>query len=69
MTRLLAQAIEEASRLPEALQDELAERLLADIQGIDERQGLTDEGFPVFAVPLDGQPITPEMVRRALEES
>ena len=33
MTRLLAKAIEEASRLPETLQDEIAERLLADIQG------------------------------------
>lgn len=33
MTRLLAQAIEEASRLPETLQDEIAERLLDDIHG------------------------------------
>jgi len=28
----------------------------------------TDEGFPVFAVPPDAKPITPEMVQRALEE-
>jgi hypothetical protein len=68
MTRLLARAIEEASRLPETLQDEIAERLLADIQGIDERQALTAEGFPVFAVPPDARPITREMVQRALEE-
>ena len=33
MTRLLARAIEEASSLPEALQDEIAERLLDDIHG------------------------------------
>jgi hypothetical protein len=33
MTRLLAQAIEEATRLPETLQDEIAERLLDDIHG------------------------------------
>jgi hypothetical protein len=30
---------------------------------------LSDEGFPVFAVPADAKPITHEMVRRALEES
>ena len=36
---------------------------------IDEQQALTDEGFPVFAVPLDAQPITSEMVQRAFEES
>ena len=34
----------------------------------DEPQDLSDEGFPVFAVPLDAQPITREMVQRALEE-
>ena len=33
MTRLLAKALEEASRLPETLQDEIAERLLDDIHG------------------------------------
>ena len=33
MTRLLAKAFEEASRLPESLQDEIAERLLDDIEG------------------------------------
>lgn len=33
MTKLLARAIEEASRLPETLQDEVAERLLDDIHG------------------------------------
>jgi hypothetical protein len=33
MTRLLERAIEEASRLPETLQDEIAERLLDDIHG------------------------------------
>jgi O-methyltransferase involved in polyketide biosynthesis len=36
MTRLLAKAIEEASRLPESLQDEIAERLLDDIHGEEE---------------------------------
>ena len=35
----------------------------------DKPQGLLDEGFPVFAVPPDAKPITPEMVQRALEES
>ena len=33
MTRLLAKAFEEASRLPDALQDEIAERLLEDVEG------------------------------------
>lgn len=33
MTRLLAKALEEAARLPETLQDEIAERLLDDIHG------------------------------------
>jgi len=33
MTRLLEKVIEEASRLPETLQDEIAERLLEDIHG------------------------------------
>jgi hypothetical protein len=33
MTRLLTRAMEEASRLPEPLQDEIAERLLDDIHG------------------------------------
>ncbi len=65
MTRLLAKAIEEASRLPETLQDDIAERLLDEIYGIgiDERQALTDKGFPVFAVPPDAKPITQEMVQ------
>jgi hypothetical protein len=35
----------------------------------DEPQGLTDKGFPVFAVSPDSEPITPEMVQRAFEES
>ena len=34
----------------------------------DEPQDLTDEGFPVFAVPPDSKPITQEMIQRALEE-
>jgi hypothetical protein len=33
MTRLLAKAFDEVSRLPEELQDEIAERLLDDIEG------------------------------------
>ncbi|HEX4963420.1 MAG TPA: hypothetical protein VF173_21500 [Thermoanaerobaculia bacterium] len=33
MTRLLAKAFEEASRLPDTLQDELAETLLDDLEG------------------------------------
>lgn len=32
------------------------------------RLHVTDEGFPVFAVPPDSEPITPEMVQRAFEE-
>lgn len=40
----------------------------ADGAGADEPQELTDEGFPVFTVPPDAKPITPEMVQRALEE-
>jgi hypothetical protein len=28
----------------------------------------SEEGFPVFAVSSDAKPITPEMVRRALDE-
>ena len=34
----------------------------------DEPQGLTDGGFPVFAVPPDSEPITSEMVQRAFDE-
>ncbi len=33
MTQLLAKAFEEASRLPETLQDEIAQQLLDDIHG------------------------------------
>ena len=33
MTPLLAKAFEEVSRLPEDLQDEIAERLLEDVEG------------------------------------
>jgi hypothetical protein len=33
MTRLLAKAFEEAGRLPDKLQDELAEKLLEDLEG------------------------------------
>ncbi len=33
MTQLLAKAIEEVSKLPQTLQDEIAERLLDDIHG------------------------------------
>jgi len=33
MTRLLTKAFEEASRLPDKLQDELAEKLLEDLEG------------------------------------
>jgi hypothetical protein len=33
MTPLLAKAFEEVSRLPEDLQDEIAERLLKDVEG------------------------------------
>lgn len=33
MTRLLAKAFEEASRLPEGVQDEIATTLLAEIEG------------------------------------
>ena len=33
MTQRLTKAFQEASRLPEELQDELAERLLEDIEG------------------------------------
>jgi hypothetical protein len=32
------------------------------------RLHVTDEGFPVFAVPPDSKPITREMVERASEE-
>lgn len=28
----------------------------------------TEEDFPVFSVPADARPITPEMVRRAAED-
>lgn len=36
MTRLLTKAFEEASRLPDSLQDELAEKLLEDLEGEEE---------------------------------
>jgi len=42
---------------------ELARRGLAPAP-----QKETDEGFPVFSVSSDAKPITPEMVRRALDE-
>ncbi len=44
--------------------------VLVSVKGAetDEPQGLTDEGFPVFAVPPEAKPITREMVQRALEE-
>ena len=31
-------------------------------------QGRVERGFPVFDVPPDARPITPDMVRRALDE-
>lgn len=42
---------------------ELARRGLAPAP-----QEETEEGFPVFSVPTDAGPITPEMVHRALDE-
>ncbi len=33
MTRLLTQAFEEASKLPQAMQDELGQRILEDLAG------------------------------------
>jgi len=42
---------------------ELARRGLAPTP-----QEATEEGFPVFAVSAGAKPITPEMVRRALDE-
>ena len=42
---------------------ELARRGLAPAP-----QHATEEGFPVFSVSADAGPITPEMVRRALDE-
>jgi hypothetical protein len=29
----------------------------------------SDRGFPVFDVPADATPVTPDMVRRALDEA
>lgn len=42
---------------------ELARRGLAPVP-----QSESEEGFPVFSVPAEARPITPEMVRRALDE-
>jgi hypothetical protein len=47
---------------------ELIVLIPAEAAETDEPQDLTDEGFPVFAVPPDAKPITREMVQRALEE-
>ena len=41
MTELLARAFEEASRLPQEVQDELAQRVLAELRPIGELEGKT----------------------------
>jgi hypothetical protein len=49
MTKLLMRAFERASQLPDRLQDEMAERLLADLEG----EGLWDETLAASADALD----------------
>ena len=41
MTELLARAFEEASKLPQEVQDELAQRVLAELRPIGELEGKT----------------------------
>ncbi len=58
MTQLLAKAFEEASRLPDSLQDELAEKLLEDLEGEEKWDATLANSLDV----LDG------LADRALED-
>lgn len=58
MTQLLAKAFEEASKLPERLQDEIAETLLEDLEG-EERW---DETL------ANSQDLLEQLAEKALEE-
>ncbi len=58
MTKLLAQAFEKASELPENLQDELARELLAELAG----EALWDQTLAESADALD------KMAEQALKE-
>ncbi len=58
MTKLLAQAFEKASELPENLQDELARELLAELAG----EALWDQTLAESAEAVD------TLARQALEE-
>lgn len=58
-----ARAIAEAERRSVgAIVSELARRGLEPVTGRDE------DGFPVFEVPAGTPPLTPELVRQALDE-
>lgn len=54
---------------------ETEQRSLGEVISSLARRGLapqpqedSDHGFPVFSVPADATPITPQMVRRAAED-
>jgi hypothetical protein len=61
-----ARALAESERQPIGrVLSRLARRGLSPLRGQDKKQR---RGFPVIALPDDSPPVTPEGVRRALEE-